>query len=601
MRITLALAQINPVAGDLQGNVAKMVEAAKRSHAAGADLLITPELALCGYDAQDLLSREDFVQACDAALLQLRQALSAYPGLCVIVGHPAYSTAQTAPPLAHAKDGAHDSAHSSATPQVHNCASVVQDGAVLARYSKPYVPSYRLGDAAGYIQAGSQSCVVPIGSDRLPVGIVLCADLWPDASPSAPLAHSCAAGARCIVSLAASPWHMGKGHAREALLQQLAARHQVPIAYAHSVGAQDALLFDGGSVIVDATGQICARAAAFRSDLLCTTLIWDDAAPLAARATAQPATARPGTPPPCAPCDFAVLDGQSSDAAMAELWQALVLGLHDYVENNRFPGIVLGLSGGIDSALVLALAVDALGAERAHAVLLPSPYTAAMSLSDAAQMAQRLKVQYDTLSITPAMHSLTHSLAPLFAGKASDVTEENLQARIRGIMLMALSNKHGKLLLATGNKSEMATGYATLYGDMCGGFAPICDVYKTTVLALARWRNRFDLYQRGSVPIPERMISRPPSAELRPNQTDRDSLPDYAVLDAILWAHIENQYSAAHIEQLGFARSTVTRVLQLLQRGAFKRHQAAPGTRVSSRSLGRDWHYPLTNGYRPWA
>jgi NAD+ synthase (glutamine-hydrolysing) len=403
------------------------------------------------------------------------------------------------------------------------------------------------------------------------VGVLICEDAWFDA----PVVSTCAAGAQLLAVINASPFHGGKGAEREQRLAERVRAVGVPLVYAHLVGGQDEVVFDGRSFALDAQGQVVARAAAFDTALM--SVAWNMQAGR------------------LSPVAAAVVPHPDADE---DLWRALVMGVRDYVQKNRFPGVLLGLSGGIDSALVLAIAVDALGADRVRTVMMPSPYTADISWIDARDMAQRLGVRYDEIGIEPTFLALQAALAPDFKGLPADTTEENLQARIRGTLLMALSNKFGALVLTTGNKSEMATGYCTLYGDMAGGFAVIKDVLKTAVFRLARWRNQHDPFGTGQQPIPERIITRPPSAELRPDQQDQDSLPPYEALDAIIERFMENDQSPSEIVQAGFSAEAVEQVVRLIRINEYKRRQAPIGVRVTHRSFGKDWRYPITSQYR---
>ena len=556
MAFTVCVAQLNLVVGDLVGNVARIVDAAQRAHAAGADLLLTPELAICGYPPEDLLLRPVFLRACDDAVQQVARETAGLNGLTLVVGHPIGGDKRT---------------RSVAIPQRYNAASVLRDGRVIARYAKRELPNYQVFDERRYFTSGQQTCVFEAGGgdSTVRIGLLICEDAWFEQP-----ARDCRdAGAQLLVVINASPFHIGKSAERE---QQMAARALdcgLPLVYAHLVGGQDEVVFEGRSFAVDATGVVRARARGFEEDRL---LLQMQSAQGAMEIVAPVAT---------------------MGCREEDLWRALVLGVRDYVEKNRFPGVLLGLSGGIDSALVLAIAVDALGAPRVRAVMMPSPYTADISWIDARELAQRLGVRYDEISILPEFEAFRASLKAEFAGRPEDTAEENIQARIRGTLLMALSNKFGSLVLTTGNKSEMATGYCTLYGDMAGGFAVIKDLAKTTVFELARWRNAHDPFGTGAQPIPERIITRPPSAELRPNQTDQDSLPPYVVLDAIVERYMENDASVDDIVAEGYARADVERVTRLIRLNEYKRRQAPPGIRLTHRSFGKDWRYPITNRF----
>jgi NAD+ synthase (glutamine-hydrolysing) len=575
MTLKLAVAQLNFVVGDMAGNAQKIKQAAQAAHAQGVSLLLTAELSLCGYPAEDLLLRPSFIQACDQALESLCQEMANLKGLYVVVGHPQARFAmdevspdlQEAPPL---------KSRSVSAPPCVNRASVLFEGQIVAHYDKQQLPNYQVFDERRYFSKGHQSTLFEV--QGLKVGLLLCEDAWFEG----PAARCASLGADVLVVLNASPFHVGKGLEREQAMALRVQETGLPLVYAHLVGGQDEVVFEGRSFALNAQGEVCARAPSFEECLLEVEL-----------------ERLPVNPPPSAPLALALrghvdpLRGQESD-----LWHALVMGVRDYVTKNGFPGVLLGLSGGIDSALVLAIAVDALGPERVRAVMMPSPYTASMSLHDAQEMATRVQVRYDVISIVEEFECFKKSLQPLFEGRAEDATEENIQARIRGTLLMALSNKLGSIVLTTGNKSEMATGYCTLYGDMAGGFAVIKDVVKTTVFQLARWRNDHNPFQTVNNPIPQRIITRPPSAELRADQTDQDSLPPYEVLDAILSRYMEEDQSAAQIVQAGFAPEHVALVTRLIRINEYKRRQSPVGIRVTHRSFGKDWRYPITSQFR---
>lgn len=565
MTLKICVAQLNFVVGDLSGNAQKIGDAAKQAYAQGARLLLTPELSLCGYAAEDLYLRPAFMQACDDALKWLAAQLAGLDGMCVVVGHP---------------QGGDQRGTAVSVTQRFNCASVLREGRVIATYAKQELPNYQVFDERRYFAPGRQSCVFEAGPADAPVrvGLLICEDAW----FAAPALAAKAAGAQLLAVINASPFHLGKGYQREQVMAERCRATGLPLVYAHLVGGQDELVFEGRSFVLDAQGQVQGRAASFQEALFACALEGK-----------QSAAGHPGATPPAW---IAATEPQRSEEA--DLWDALVLGVRDYVGKNRFPGVLLGLSGGIDSALVLAIAVDALGADKVRAVMMPSPYTADISWMDAREMARRMGVRYDEISIKPEFEAFKASLAAEFAGRAEDSTEENIQARIRGTLLMALSNKFRAMVLTTGNKSEMATGYCTLYGDMAGGFAVIKDLPKMQVFAMARWRNQHDPYGTGQEPIPERIITRPPSAELRPDQTDQDSLPPYEVLDAIVERYMENDQSIADIVAAGYSAADVERVTRLIQINEYKRRQAPPGIRVSHRSFGKDWRYPITNRFR---
>jgi len=556
-----ALAQINPTVGDLEGNARLVAAAARRAHAQGARLVVAPELALSGYPPEDLLLRPAFMAACARTLAALAAGLADCEGLYVVVGHP------------HQFGALGDIRSKSVV--VHkrcNAASVLNGGQVLGTYCKRELPNYQVFDERRYFVSGRDAGQPPLVFEvaGLEVGVLICEDAWFDE----PARSAVGAGAQLLCVLNASPFHLDKAEEREQRMGERARAVGRPLLYTQMVGGQDEVVFDGASFALDATGAVRARAAAFAEELLLLDLA-DDGTPGGAVA-------------PLAPPE-------------AQVWQALVIGVRDYLGKNGFPGAIVGLSGGMDSALVLAIAVDALGAERVRAVMMPSPYTAEISWLDAREMARRLGVRYDEIAIAPMFDAFRAALAAPFAGLPEDSTEENLQARIRGTLLMALSNKSGSIVLTTGNKSEMATGYCTLYGDMAGGFAVVKDVTKTLVYRLARWRNDQPTRRAdGSIGpvIPERIITRPPSAELRPGQTDQDSLPPYEVLDPILQMYMEEDRSIDEIVAAGFARADVERVTRLIKANEYKRRQAPPGIRITHRAFGRDWRYPITSKFR---
>ncbi|MCC9597668.1 MULTISPECIES: NAD+ synthase [unclassified Rubrivivax] len=549
----VALAQFNAVVGDLAGNSRRLEDAARRAYAQGARLVLAPELALTGYPPEDLLLRPAFMQACADALAALAEVLRDCEGLHLVVGHP------------HQFGERGDLRTKSVTVQQrHNAASLLAGGRVQATYCKRELPNYQVFDERRYFASGRDAGLPPLVFDceGLRFGVVICEDAWFD--EPARLARD--AGAQVLCVLNASPFHLGKAEERQARMAERARDVGLPLLFSHLVGGQDEVVFDGASFALDAAGEVRARAATFAEELLVVDFDAD---------------ARPVGPVAEAPD----LDRQA--------WDALVTGVRDYLGKNGFPGAIIGLSGGIDSALVLAVAVDALGADKVRAVMMPSPYTADISWIDARDMAARLGVRYDEIDIAPMFDAFRTALAPQFAGLAEDTTEENLQARIRGTLLMALSNKTGAIVLTTGNKSEMATGYCTLYGDMAGGFAVIKDVAKTLVYRLANWRNA-----QGAEVIPQRIITRPPSAELRPDQTDQDSLPPYEVLDAILARYMEDDQSVEQIVAAGFERADVERVTRLIKINEYKRRQAPVGIRITHRAFGRDWRYPITSRFR---
>ena len=561
MTLKICIAQLNYCVGDMPGNALKIIEAAKTAYAAGARLVVTPELAICGYAAEDLLLRPSFIQACDDAVNLIAHELAGLKGLAVVIGTPT-----------HGDNGKGLRTKSVEVQQRHNAAKVVQNGRVIETYAKRELPNYQVFDERRYFTPGQGTCVFQAGEgdEAISVGLLICEDAWFE--EPARLARE--AGAELLVVINASPFHVGKSRERESTMRGQCEATGLPLLYAHLVGGQDEIVFEGGSFALQADGDVAGRAESFREQLFDVEAQRIDGRVLLTAVTSP------------------------ERSHEADLWDALVLGVRDYLGKNGFPGALLGLSGGIDSALVLAIAVDALGPDKIRTVMMPSPYTADISWIDARDMAERVKVRYDEISIVPEFEAFKASLASEFKGLPEDTTEENIQARIRGVLLMALSNKFGAIVLTTGNKSEMATGYCTLYGDMAGGFAVIKDLAKTTVFKLARWRNENDPYGTGLQPIPERIITRPPSAELRPDQTDQDSLPPYDVLDAILERYMENDQSVETIVAAGFERAVVERVARLIRLNEYKRRQAPVGIRVTHRSFGKDWRYPITSKFR---
>jgi NAD+ synthetase len=533
--LKIAVAQINCVVGDLAGNARRILAAAEEARAAGADLLLTPELALCGYPPEDLLLRPDFYRACAS---ELRQLATVAP-LPMVVGHP------------EAWSGRH-----------YNAATLLEGGAVCATYRKQRLPNSEVFDEERYFDTGDAPGIIEIGGVR--IGLAICEDVWQAGAAEA----ARGAGAELLLALNASPFHMHKLARRHEVLRERVAGTGMPVIYANMVGGQDELVFDGSSFALDAAGRLTHQLPAFEESV---AIVEYSAGHL------LPGGVSPGL------------------TLEAEVYEALKLGVRDYLGKNGFPGAIIGLSGGIDSALTLAIAVDALGADRVRAVMMPSPYTADMSLDDSREMVRRLGVRYDEIAIEPAMNTYAAMLEPLFADLPptawADTTPENIQARIRGMILMALSNRTGAIVLTTGNKSEMAVGYATLYGDMAGGFAVIKDVFKTTVYRLAHYRNTL-----GEV-IPGNIITRPPSAELKPDQTDQDTLPPYEVLDAIIEAYMERDESPRQIVASGHAEADVRRVVGMLKKNEYKRRQSPVGIRVSRRGFGKDWRYPITSRY----
>jgi NAD+ synthase (glutamine-hydrolysing) len=537
--LRLALVQQDFPVGDVGGNTDKIIAVLHQvRQAQSADLVVFPELAMCGYPPEDLLFHAGLKRQVAEGLERI---CNESREIAVLVGYPEY-----------------------ADQRIYNSVALFAGGRQLANYRKCCLPNYSVFDEQRYFTPGGEPVVAEFRGFKLGLGI--CEDIWQPGLP----ARSTAAGADLLLVVNGSPFEMGKQAQREAVITARAVETGRPLVYLNLVGGQDELVFDGGSCVADAEGRIVFRAPAFAAGLHLLRLRRE----------------RDGRVVPEAGTVVPLLDEVPS------VYAALLAGIRDYVHKNGFPGVVLGLSGGIDSALTLALAVDALGAMAVQAVMMPYHYTAAMSIEDAALQARQMGVDYQVLPIEAMVAATRNSLAPLFAGLPEDATEENIQSRCRGILLMAISNKTGRMVLATGNKSEMAVGYATLYGDMAGGFAPIKDCTKTLVYELARYRNSV------SAVIPERVIERPPSAELRPDQQDSDSLPPYPVLDAILDALIIDNRSVDEIAAHGFDREVTARVLEMVRRAEYKRRQAPPGVRISGRAFGRDWRYPITSGYR---
>ena len=536
--VNVALAQVDLAVGDVAGNTQKIIEYSNRARdELSADLVVFPELSICGYPPEDLLFHVGLRHMVENAIAEIRSKVS---GIAVLVGFPEY-----------------------AGTEIFNACAVFKDGEVLAHYRKQRLPNYGVFDEERYFSSGNSPAVFSINGVRM--GLTICEDVW---GPE-PMEASRSAGAECVIAINGSPYESTSQATREAKVKKRALEIQVPVIYTNMVGGQDELVFDGGSFVMTADGEVCFRAPAFDEGLF----------PIVLRGTAS------GVVPDSGDCS-ALLPEEAS------VYKALVTGTRDYIEKHGFPGVVLGLSGGIDSALVATIACDAIGAENVRAVMMPFRYTSTMSQEDAARQASTLGIAYDVIPIEAMYEATVAQLAPLIGDREPDATEENIQARCRGLLLMALSNKTGRMLLTTGNKSEMAVGYATLYGDMAGGFAPIKDCSKTLVYKLARYRNSL------GEAIPERVITRPPSAELRADQKDSDSLPDYDVLDPILEAFIEEDLSVAEIAERGFDRDTVLRILEMVKRNEYKRRQAPPGVRISGRAFGRDWRYPITSGYR---
>ena len=552
MALKICVAQLNLLVGDTVGNARKIVQASRTAYEQGARLVVTPELSICGYPAEDLWLRPAFMAACDDAVKWVARELAGLKGLHVVVGHPV---------------GGDLRSKSVQVQRRLNAASVLSEGKVLETYAKRELPNYQVFDERRYFTPGRGTCVFQV--EGVSVGLLICEDAWFDE----PAQLALASGAQVLVVPNASPYHVNKDAERIDRMAERARAVGLPLVYAHLVGGQDEVVFDGASFAVNADGSLAARAPGFVEDLFHVDVQAGGDVPLLSGPIA------------------------ADQVAEEELWHALVLGVRDYVTKNGFPGVLLGLSGGIDSALVLAIAVDALGADKVRAVMMPSPYTADISWMDARDMSKRMGVHYEEIAITPMFEAFKAALAPDFKGLPEDTTEENIQARIRGVILMALSNKFGSIVLTTGNKSEMATGYCTLYGDMAGGFAVIKDLLKTQVFKLARWRNANDPYGRGADPIPDRIITRPPSAELRPDQVDQDSLPPYEILDDILSRYMEYDQGVEEIVAAGFERPVVEKVARLIRINEYKRRQSPVGIRVTHRSFGKDWRYPITGKF----
>ncbi|MCK9606994.1 MAG: NAD+ synthase [Methylomonas sp.] len=533
MSLKIALAQLNFSVADIAANSAKIIAAAEQAKQQFADIIVFPELCVTGYPPEDLLLRQDFIRQTQRAVDSLTKQLH---GIDVVIGYPR-------------RIGQY----------LYNTAAVLRNGQIIAEYHKNVLPNYGVFDEQRYFTAGQQTCLFSNGNTRL--ALTVCEDIW---QPGI-IAKNRDAGADIILTLNASPFHAGKMQQREDVVCAQVKAAGVPLVYVNQIGGQDELIFDGASFVADSRGEIVFRAEEFAEQL--GIVAFSDNVP-------QPTGIAPLYQP------------------VISEYKALVLGIRDYVRKNGFHGAILGLSGGIDSALVLALAVDALGSDKVEAVLMPSRYTQDMSNEDAKLEAEALGVKHHIIPIEPAVNAFNDMLAPLFTGSKKDTTEENIQARCRGVLLMALSNKQGKLLLTTGNKSEMSVGYATLYGDMAGGFAPLKDVSKLSVYKIAEFRNTI------SAAIPERVITRPPSAELAPDQKDEDSLPPYAVLDPILALYIEQDKSADEIVALGYPVAAVKRAISLVDRNEYKRRQSPPGIRITHRAFGRDGRYPISSAYR---
>ncbi|MEE8342272.1 MAG: NAD+ synthase [Gammaproteobacteria bacterium] len=534
--LRIVMAQLNLLVGDVVGNTRRVIECCHRARdKMDAQAIVFPELTLTGYPPEDLLLRPVLYTRVREGLEHIRKEVT---GIHVIVGHP-YQVRD----------------------DLFNAATVLRDGEILGRYRKQHLPNYSVFDEKRYFAPGKSATIVEIGG--VSIGVTICEDLW----MLGPVQQAVDSGAQLIVNLNASPFHVGKGGEREDVARDRIKESGVPVLYVNLVGGQDQLVFDGGSFAMDGSGSLVQRAPSCIEDLV-------------------PVDILPGKTLQFQPGKLAEQPGE-----LEAIYNVLVLGVKDYIEKNGFPGAVIGLSGGIDSALTLTIAVDAIGRQRVAAVMMPSRYTADMSLEDARQQAKSLGVEYSELSIEPAVGAFRDILADTFSGLSADVTEENIQARCRGVILMAISNKKHKILLTTGNKSELAVGYATLYGDMAGGFAPLKDVPKTLVYRLAEYRNRFE------VVIPRRVLERPPTAELAPDQKDEDSLPPYHTLDAILERYVELDQSIDEVIKAGFDEAVVQQVTAMVDRNEYKRSQAPPGVRITRRAFGRDRRYPITSGF----
>jgi len=534
-KLRVVIAQLNLTVGNIQGNLAKLIHAAKSARdTLSGEVIVFPELSLTGYPPEDLLFRQSFLDEANDALNTFKLAVD---GIYCVVGHP-HATSQG----------------------LFNSCSVIYNNTIIGRYAKQHLPNYGVFDECRYFVPGNSTCVVPIHG--IPVGIAICEDVW-FASPAQQIANH---GARLILAPNASPFEIDKHEQRHLILAKRAKAANIPIVYANCVGGQDELIFDGGSMVIDQEGKICQHAGFYQEILL--------------------------------PVDIEI---SSTNAVVSQtvftlpseeqrVYDALVLGVRDYIQKNHFPGVLVGVSGGIDSALTLAIAVDALGKDKVHAVMMPSRHTSNMSTEDALALIKNLGVTHDIISIEPAFNSFVESLAPVFIDKKAGITEENIQSRCRGVIMMAISNKTGKLVLTTGNRSEMAVGYTTLYGDMAGGFAVLKDIPKTWVYRLAHLRNQ------SSPVIPQRIITRAPTAELAPNQKDEDNLPPYEILDKILELYLNQEQSIQNIVEQGFDRDVVTKIVNLICKNEYKRRQSPIGPRINHKAFGRDRRYPVTTG-----
>ena len=525
-------AQINPTVGDIDGNLQLISDTIQRS--GNADLIVFPELCLTGYPPEDLLLRPHLYERCQQAVERI-QSTSQSHQIAIIIGLPTYEGDQR-----------------------FNTALCIHRGEIIARYHKAELPNYTVFDEKRYFTPGVEPCVFQLNDHQ--IGLLICEDLW----RTSPIERAKAAGAELIIAINASPFRQNKAQERIGIARQRATAMQLPILYVNCVGGQDELVFDGGSFAMNTDGALAACATYFDIDNLNVTLN---------------------------PSHFVSQPIPAMTSSFAQIYNALVLGVRDYIQKNHFPGAIIGLSGGIDSALTLAIAADAIGGNNIRTVSMPSLYTADMSNVDAQQQAQTIGAQYDVIPINTLYNAFEQSLAPHFADQTVDTTEQNIQARIRGVLLMALSNKYGQLVLTTGNRSELSVGYTTLYGDMAGGFAVLKDIPKTLVYKLAHYRNSL------SPVIPQRVLTRPPSAELAPDQIDQDTLPSYDALDEIIYRYIDQEQEAPTIIEAGFDTDTVHRVIQLIKRNEYKRRQAPPGIRISERAFGKDRRYPITSAF----
>jgi NAD+ synthase (glutamine-hydrolysing) len=584
----IAMVQMNPTVGDIGGNVRRITTWLTEAKKAKADLVAFPELAITGYPPEDLLLKPRFIADNIHALQEITRSCR---GLAAVVGYVSQSDGVDPKP-------ARSSVVQAGVHELYNAAAVIADQKLITTYCKWYLPNYGVFDESRYFHPGRRLPLIRLRGTT--VGVNICEDVW---LPDGPTGFQAAAGAEVIVNINASPFHLGKRRVREQMLATRAREHGVVLTYTNAVGAQDELVFDGNSVILDHQGEVIARGKAFEEDLIVADLNMEAVArarrtvrkkPLPRSVASAVEVYAVSLPSVAKKLARAVADVVVALDPLEEVYQALTLGVRDYVRKNGFARAVIGLSGGVDSALTAVLAVDALGAENVQGLFMPSPYTSQDSYDDVAELGKRLAISVRTIPITALFDAYRHALAETFEGRAPDTTEENLQARIRGNLLMAFSNKFGHLVLTTGNKSEMSVGYATLYGDMAGGFAVIKDVPKTMVYDLARLRNL-----RGTTPaIPKRTLDRPPTAELRPNQKDEDSLPPYEILDPILQAYVEEDRSLEEIVEAGFDRATVARVMTMVDGSEYKRRQAPIGIKITHRALGKDRRMPITNGYR---